>query len=1020
MSIKRSTLKKLWAASGNQCGYPGCDETVVNIEEGIVVAEICHIRAQSSGGPRYDPDMNEEEVDEYSNLILLCPTHHTYIDKNPGEYPPEKLKRWKEEQESESSPELELPDNLLDKLQWADARLEGEIFSQDQEGDFREYLQKNTDHSQRLPYVERQEVPDELDQKHLIVGPKGSGKSRVLFERALSRFETGDVQSVFLPSRAATRIEDIQPALDYEYDGDVLLVWDDIHDASPDDAGNLFYETVLKLQDRLSDHQSLHVLATARSEEYHQLPNYRQWSEDRVWSSFKQTKLGILNRSDAEKLIKEAISGYDLTFTDSARRQFETLVEFESPTPFYIESACSHLEKVVDGEITRGDIIDLPKHGVEIWRQHYRDLIDKDPDARFVLLSLKLLNRISGVAGNSVVRGIFANVFNRELINFEGALRRLQEQHWISEVGIESELRTHAIQLEAIDDSVDLYLDQLAEFLLSDFAESEPDQATGMAINLALEVFLDPSLTDESLIDEIAENILSSELVERVSPEIKWMLYNNYAGVLAARGELVRALSWTTRAIQMLPTNPVGYVNHQKIASQLGEETVAINSQQRAVELAPDADQLTQPELRAQLAECLHRHGHTDRAKEEFQTALENSGDDPFIAQRFAEFCEDINQIGTARSLHSLAVEQTDSISTLLQYTRFLQRHGPEETYKEMKEQILQATPENIATLSDAFEQTQKYKLQWTEEGHNSPLITDLPEYQMLEQARDLNIAEGPAEAAAWLESQITEPALPVLEQLVEFYFDAGQPEDAYRVFDKFLPIVAEQCPPLKVSELTIDVAHELDAADAGEKAIEIAESAVDQFATENEENRQAQSMLLRHMAGLDNYDPMHSLILPYRLGKSHLFHGDFENALNTFFDVWTVRNDVPDEEADVGMEYGVKAGCISLALVEIMRGWGGRLTGDSFPVEEINQFVLENISIVSDEFQQLYAEIQIHRGEGDPLCEKDELPEPERIYPDQVDIDESAVEYPMIEREDIAITSTLRAYLQMDPKDIF
>ncbi|WP_435078716.1 HNH endonuclease [Halococcus sp. AFM35] len=127
MSIKRSTLKKLWAASGNQCGFPDCEEDVVDMEQEIVVGEICHIRAQSPGGPRYDPDLNDDEVDAYSNLILLCPTHHTYIDKNPEEYSIEELEGWKAEQEEQASQAAELPDELLTELQLTDSKLETEV-----------------------------------------------------------------------------------------------------------------------------------------------------------------------------------------------------------------------------------------------------------------------------------------------------------------------------------------------------------------------------------------------------------------------------------------------------------------------------------------------------------------------------------------------------------------------------------------------------------------------------------------------------------------------------------------------------------------------------------------------------------------------------------------------------------------------------------------------------------------------------------------------------------------------------
>jgi len=127
MTIKRSTLKTLWAASGNQCGHPDCEEEVADPEQKIVIGEICHIRAQSGGGPRHDPDLSEDEVDAYSNLILLCPTHHTYIDKNPEEYTIEDLERWKQQQEEQNSTETELSDELLTELQLTDSKLETEV-----------------------------------------------------------------------------------------------------------------------------------------------------------------------------------------------------------------------------------------------------------------------------------------------------------------------------------------------------------------------------------------------------------------------------------------------------------------------------------------------------------------------------------------------------------------------------------------------------------------------------------------------------------------------------------------------------------------------------------------------------------------------------------------------------------------------------------------------------------------------------------------------------------------------------
>jgi hypothetical protein len=212
---------------------------------------------------------------------------------------------------------------------------------------------------------------------------------------------------------------------------------------------------------------------------------------------------------------------------------------------------------------------------------------------------------------------------------------------------------------------------------------------------------------------------------------------------------------------------------------------------------------------------------------------------------------------------------------------------------------------------------------------------------------------------------------------------------------------------------------YELEEYGRGEEAIDLAESAADQFKEENEEHRQAQAMILRHMASLDNYDAMNSLMVPYRLGKSHLFHSDFENTLNTFLDVWRVRNEVPEEESEIGIEYGTKAGCILLALLEYMDMLDSGFFGGSIPESEIREFVDENISIVTDEFQKLYAEVQIQKGEDNPLYERDELEDAEFMYPDQVDINEEDIETPRINREDIAICNILRASLQLDPENI-
>lgn len=53
----------------------------------VVIGEEAHIVARSEDGPRGKSPLTLEQRDDYSNLMLLCPTHHALIDKIPEDYP---------------------------------------------------------------------------------------------------------------------------------------------------------------------------------------------------------------------------------------------------------------------------------------------------------------------------------------------------------------------------------------------------------------------------------------------------------------------------------------------------------------------------------------------------------------------------------------------------------------------------------------------------------------------------------------------------------------------------------------------------------------------------------------------------------------------------------------------------------------------------------------------------------------------------------------------------------------------
>lgn len=92
---------RLFASSGGYCQRPACNQPLFR-EAGarvVHIAEMAHIFAAQDDGPRANADLLEEDRGLFENLILLCPTCHTIIDKAPEEYPDAAIRDWKESHE---------------------------------------------------------------------------------------------------------------------------------------------------------------------------------------------------------------------------------------------------------------------------------------------------------------------------------------------------------------------------------------------------------------------------------------------------------------------------------------------------------------------------------------------------------------------------------------------------------------------------------------------------------------------------------------------------------------------------------------------------------------------------------------------------------------------------------------------------------------------------------------------------------------------------------------------------------
>ena len=95
--IKDSDRKILWTRAGNRCSICG-QALTLNTENGknFVLGEEAHIVSRQVNGPRYKV---MDKYDSYDNLILLCPNHHSIVDKNVVSYSVERLKEIKRQHE---------------------------------------------------------------------------------------------------------------------------------------------------------------------------------------------------------------------------------------------------------------------------------------------------------------------------------------------------------------------------------------------------------------------------------------------------------------------------------------------------------------------------------------------------------------------------------------------------------------------------------------------------------------------------------------------------------------------------------------------------------------------------------------------------------------------------------------------------------------------------------------------------------------------------------------------------------
>lgn len=91
--------QELFKRSGNKCSFPGCNQKLLT-NNGVFIGELAAIET-AVPGRRYNPELYDQ-TNFLDNYILLCPNHHSIIDRDSA-YSADWLKKVKKEHEAKAN-----------------------------------------------------------------------------------------------------------------------------------------------------------------------------------------------------------------------------------------------------------------------------------------------------------------------------------------------------------------------------------------------------------------------------------------------------------------------------------------------------------------------------------------------------------------------------------------------------------------------------------------------------------------------------------------------------------------------------------------------------------------------------------------------------------------------------------------------------------------------------------------------------------------------------------------------------
>ena len=430
----------------------------------------------------------------------------------------------------------------------------------------------------KVEYVPRPELEDYEDDKSLLLlGPGGSGKTRSLIE-LVRRHE--DVAHIVHPRDVFQNPPDADRFVMETFEGDVLLVWDDIHEANPEDENEVVRKAVVELRDLLTPEFELHVLATGRIGQEESIPGDPD-DDDGLWGGVERVELAGLGPEVLAQVIVKAIDVYNVAVSREVIEAFHEKALRAEPTPLYIVSV---LQNAGD-KLTETDIEELPESAIEIWGKNYAVLGE---NRKRVLRSMKVLGELApgSVFPKSLLRGVYVEVIPGSKGGFQTLLGTVVNQHWLveNETDNGSVYGMHDVKREAVEQEFERWLvEDLSDFLRTSSRRyfSTVSSSTTRVLHGNLAGRVKEYEWGRDLAAEHYEHIL-----EHINDE-DGHICNSYAVLLKTEGNTDAARERFEQAINTDPDYAKARSNYAMLLKEEEETETAKEHLEQAIEAEP-------------------------------------------------------------------------------------------------------------------------------------------------------------------------------------------------------------------------------------------------------------------------------------------------------------------------------------------------------------------------------------------------------------------------------------------------